>query len=277
MASDRGVWVAPIECTDDNDDFTLGVTAKEITNGVYACIATFLQNFENRLGLGYTVSLTSDFMVKIDGPATFSITWDDTDLRDLLGFTANLSGADTYTATYTPQLTWFPNRVRADRERWGFDHDLYWAGVETSSGDVPGLVTGDEIYRLGASLMGEHRYNVFYSAQRTAFEGVRSLDYFVKHTRQAWPTEDGNVSVRVGGFYYYPDYTDCQPLSDMDSGGVLFDLSSSPDTYVFCHWDTGFSPSKSAKPWLRVGRDFYNVDIPFHTATAPSWTVDGRV
>lgn len=55
--------------------------------------------------------LTRDRKVKISANAAFAISWStDTGLRDLLGFTGNLSGASTYTATNTSPLLWSPQK-----------------------------------------------------------------------------------------------------------------------------------------------------------------------
>lgn len=58
---------------------------------------------------GATAVLTRDRRVKLSsGAGNFTITWDSTALRDLLGFTANLSGASSYTATDVSPLLWSP-------------------------------------------------------------------------------------------------------------------------------------------------------------------------
>lgn len=60
---------------------------------------------------GATAVLTRDRRVKIgSGGATFSVQWTDTDLRDLLGFTGNLSAASSYTATNVSPLLWSPGK-----------------------------------------------------------------------------------------------------------------------------------------------------------------------
>lgn len=58
---------------------------------------------------GASAVLTRDRRVKLSsGAGNFGITWDSTGLRDLLGFTGDLSGAATYTATNPPALLWSP-------------------------------------------------------------------------------------------------------------------------------------------------------------------------
>lgn len=58
---------------------------------------------------GAAAVLTQDRRVKLSsGAGNFAITWDDTNLRDLLGFTGNLSGASSYTAPAVSPLLWSP-------------------------------------------------------------------------------------------------------------------------------------------------------------------------
>lgn len=46
--------------------------------------------------------------ITISAAATFTVTWTNTTLRDMLGFTGNLSGASSYTATRWSTLFWSP-------------------------------------------------------------------------------------------------------------------------------------------------------------------------
>lgn len=60
---------------------------------------------------GATAVLTRDRKVKIaSSGATFSVQWTDTALRDLLGFSANLSAAATYVAPLVSPLLWSPQK-----------------------------------------------------------------------------------------------------------------------------------------------------------------------
>jgi hypothetical protein len=56
----------------------------------------------------------STALVTIDFKATCSVVWTDTDLRDLLGFTGNLSGASAYTATNATRGVWSPTLVMSE-------------------------------------------------------------------------------------------------------------------------------------------------------------------
>lgn len=49
------------------------------------------------------------------GGGNFSVTWDSTALRDILGFTASLSGAASYTSPSASPYVWLPNVRRANQ------------------------------------------------------------------------------------------------------------------------------------------------------------------
>lgn len=55
---------------------------------------------------------------------TTAVTWWDTDLRDALGFTANLSGAASYVATYKARYAWRPSLPMS---YIGTSLDSFWA------------------------------------------------------------------------------------------------------------------------------------------------------
>ncbi len=63
---------------------------------------------------GAAAVLTRDRRVRLySGGANFTVTWDDTGLRDLLGFTGDLSGAASYVATNVSSLLWSPAKPLA--------------------------------------------------------------------------------------------------------------------------------------------------------------------
>lgn len=72
-------------------------------------------NASGTLSGGYTVVVADGVpgaggtgQLSIAGPGTFSITWTSTDLRDCLGFTGNVSGADVYTSPNHVEGLWLP-------------------------------------------------------------------------------------------------------------------------------------------------------------------------
>lgn len=63
------------------------------------------------------VVLTRGRRVKLVGNANFSVTWGSaTVLRDILGFTGDLSGSPVYTAPNESALLWSPGKVELSRE-----------------------------------------------------------------------------------------------------------------------------------------------------------------
>jgi hypothetical protein len=57
------------------------------------------------------VTMRGNLRVRIAASSTFTVTWNSTELRDLLGFTGNLSGASSYTATNPSPLLWAPGSM----------------------------------------------------------------------------------------------------------------------------------------------------------------------
>jgi hypothetical protein len=64
------------------------------------------------LGATAEFAILENRLIKItsDG-GNFGISWDSTELRDLLGFIGNVSGADNYTASLISPLLWSPGRT----------------------------------------------------------------------------------------------------------------------------------------------------------------------
>lgn len=96
---------------------TVDATAGSVTGSRYLYSATGSLSILDavRLALvaagyaGASAVLTRDRRVKLSsGAGNFAITWDDTELRDLLGFTGALAGASSYTATNVSPLLWSP-------------------------------------------------------------------------------------------------------------------------------------------------------------------------
>lgn len=107
--------------------FTIDAVPSEITAGSYYLVAddtavSLLAQLAAELtaaGLaGVSVVVLENRRVRISAGSTFSVTWGSaTRLRDLLGFTGNLAGLSSYTATYPSPLLWSGGEVsRATRD-----------------------------------------------------------------------------------------------------------------------------------------------------------------
>lgn len=120
-------YVGTLTIDDDSKDFTVdtdpstGPFALALTTGDYFVfgytgeatdqLLEHLQTVIRTVGAFNTTDVTFDGasgLVTINFKATCSVVWTDTDLRDLLGFTGNLSGSSAYTATNTCRGLWRP-------------------------------------------------------------------------------------------------------------------------------------------------------------------------
>lgn len=79
--------------------------------------------------------LSRDRMVRFTADIAFSLTWTDTVARDVLGFTGNLTPADTtHVADVVSQYLWVPDRESDPDARLGRDGDVMYDTVVSSSG-----------------------------------------------------------------------------------------------------------------------------------------------
>jgi len=231
----------------------------------------FVYNITDGCPVDFTPTLDSDFKVYLTASDVFNLTWTDTGLRDLLGFTANLTDAALYTADYTPQNTWFPLRVRADNDEWYQNHKDQWKGATARNGNTVGLRTGSAIYSTSIEYNALPDYECLRARATTTYQDVRCLDYFLDQSREIYSAYN---QVSLAGFYYFPDYTAVTigASATYTSGDCTqFHRSSSPSTFAFCAFDSNYYPQY--KPTWSAGQcEFYNCDVNIHTATAPTWT-----
>lgn len=89
---------------------------------------------------GPAAVLTQDRRVKLSAAGVFTVTWTDSELRDLLGFTGNLAGASTYTATNPSPLLWSPAKpLVPELSPWntlGNDRPLAYFTMSPSDGST---------------------------------------------------------------------------------------------------------------------------------------------
>lgn len=82
-----------------------------------------------------TVILSRDRLVRITCDASFTLTWTDTDLRDFLGFSSNLTPAATsFTADAVSDYLWVPDRPENPSARLGRHGDIVYDTVISQSG-----------------------------------------------------------------------------------------------------------------------------------------------
>lgn len=95
----------------DGDEFTLDSGAYYLMDALdsLSLIATFEALLTAAGVADASVFMTKSRHVRITSSGTFAVTWGaSTRLRDLLGFTGNLSGASAYQATLVSPLLWSP-------------------------------------------------------------------------------------------------------------------------------------------------------------------------
>jgi hypothetical protein len=146
---------------------------------------------------GATAVITRDRVVKLaSGGANFAITWSsDTGLRDLLGFTGNLSGAASYTAPNISPLLWSPgkpvNPGQSPLDCHGNRKPLaYWTA--SPSDGTPFVVSHGE------------RVDQTYSALSIAMDRIQTRN----ESNGEWVVFFENVAERGYNFMIYPEVTE---------------------------------------------------------------------
>lgn len=273
MSSDVCVFLRPINITTSNKDFTVDGAAKALTQGTYATILNLMKEWNTQCP-SHLMWLESNFKILITHNDAFTVTWNDTSLRDLLGFTGDLASSAHYHATYTPSHQWLPTYASYDRDRFSLKQDDLFRGVVTQDGNVAGISTGPDLYYRNLKFACESKLNVKMDAATNDYYKYRCFEYFAQQARTVQVGSASHTAAK--GFYYFPDYTTVitmsqdSPITEVSgSGGVGFENSSSPNTYAFCQLDPDGPGAASAS--LPVGRSYYNIDFNIHTATAPSW------
>lgn len=166
------------------NDVTFNASAQVVATGDY-----YLYDATNALSLLYQVQqamtaagvadaavvLTKARKVKLSSSGAFSVTWDDTQLRDLLGFTGNLAAATSHVATNVSPLLWSPARTE----------DTPMAPLGTHGHEVFGtFVTVSSLD--GTTEATQHGSRTF---NRFQFKHV--------NTERVWTTSEANGEYRV--------------------------------------------------------------------------------
>lgn len=120
-------WLGRFAVGASNDSFSIGANAFTLTAGDYylaghtgeatsqLCELITAAIVGTYADAAVTYSATTGLVTfKIANSSTYTITWTDTALQSLLGFTGTQSGAATYTAANEPQCVWSPNRGISD-------------------------------------------------------------------------------------------------------------------------------------------------------------------
>lgn len=130
---------------------------------------------------GATVVMLQNRLIRIAASGTFSITWGTaTTLRDLLGFTGNLSSAASYTAANVSDLLWSPSWPPTTDTIPNVDGYLIEdVRIATSRGSTSGAGVTHNVSFFGAQLMQSARWDVVPIARvRTAAGAGGTFDVF---------------------------------------------------------------------------------------------------
>ncbi len=285
-------FLRPIEITASNKDMSVKVGADpagtvSLTAGVYGSILTLIHDLNTAL-IAHDVDLgayiTTDYKICMTSASTaFTVTWTDTDLARLLGFTANLSGATSYTATYTPQYCWFPAHHSFDVDRfWSKEH---FAGGVSSNGILSGVKLSDGVRRrefkfdaLAAATVAQDACTLTYWSTYYPQE-ERCLETFVEQARTVTPSSTSTEGLSLKGCYFLPDiddYCGATPStaipSSMNGGSYRFELAASAPTYVWCQF--GVAKWVEPAPSIETMRAFYNCGFELTATpdTVPTWS-----
>lgn len=273
MPSDRPIFLRPIYNASTATMFVYNSSNVSIEAGVYASILTLAKEIKDKIAAvdaTFDISIGTDFKLTFSATSSFTLNFSQSTMRDILGFTGNLSGSASQTASYTPSHLWFPTYAQADQSEFRYDHGERFSGRTAMDGTTAGVKLDSlNLQRKSFSFGYEPNYNVGVVYARDDYEEQRCLDTFLDGARFSIPTDSNEVAST--GAWYYPDYTDAALTSDMSTNaGNDFYRTSSPSTHVFCHVVPGSIANYT--PAVPVTREFWNVGFSVTTAAAPSWT-----
>jgi hypothetical protein len=285
----RPAFLRPIEFNYSGTAFSVsgGSNYTSFPTGTFANAASFAHSVCATLwndSVDVALSMSDDLKFKLTPSGSSpTIVWDNTTLRDILGFTGAstaLSDGVATEATYTPQYCWFPTYQRSDQG--GFDQDLQSVvtGVTSRDGTFSGMGPSSiYVYFTSINFPMEYEEKLFRSAiGSNLFDQARCLETFMRGAIEAMPTLPTSVSPK--GFWYYHDVndlitqttlTESEPWNETTDNGINFDFTDTENTRAFC----ATSPREIGSlgrnsPALPVGTLRYNISFSFHTAPVPS-------
>lgn len=145
-----------------------------------------------------TVSDTG--FVNMNRGSTFTVTWTDTALRDILGFTGNLSGASSYTAPNQHMYGWYPTATLSDH-----DADERQAGSETSDTQV-NRSPGGQVNSIDFAELTDRVFTFNFLLRERAL-AVPTLTQTVAQRVKNQSYQEFWRQCRVRRFRWYPDAT----------------------------------------------------------------------
>lgn len=284
----RPAFIRPVEFTYSGNAFSVsgGSSYTSLPKGTYANAASLAHSVCATLwndSVDVALSMSDDLKLKLTPSGSSpTIVWDNTTLRDILGFTGAstaLSDGVATEATYTPQYCWFPTFTRADQG--GFTQELQGVvtGVTSRDGTFSGIGPSSiYVYYTSITFPMELETKLCRSAYNSSEpEQARCLETFLRGAIEAMPTLPTSVSPK--GFWYYPDVndlitqttlTESEPWNETTDNGINFDFTDSPNTRVFCAISPDEIGAFRGSPSLPVSTLRYGYTFSFHTAPVPA-------
>jgi len=297
MSYVRQAFLRPVEIPTDCSVSIAGAVGPigiTIPNGVWACWASVLTWFQVELAVinaRFVVGWLNDGRLAIANqhPLDFTITGthaNGTAFLRRIGYEAGaLALGSQHIADYWTDNAWYPWGQHADQDRYALDQSAAFSGSRAKSGTVSGTTTGPDIYERKFTYQHQPswkstREGCLNRSHGIEWEPMSCFERLISESRRVLSSGAGLPSPK--GFYYFPRFVelcfatntplvDPQPTlpGEMGSGGILFDLLTTPDSYVFGHCN----PDGAAVPDASVprARAWYNCVFEHATAPAPTW------
>lgn len=270
---------------EDNDDFSInvgGASAVSLTHGRYTMFG-FLDHFLDICqtgagagGIRLGVSSTGHVTIDNNGGANFALTWTDTDLRDLLGFTANLGGAaNSYTGTRRMRGSYYMGNAAVATASTIREHD-----------PKPGLTHASQTESLGGVIrttIGAKRRNMTefqlqfldHSARLVSPAGAAGTTY-----ADAAATESGLTEYAHAKDFWHDALTvasqgwcDGRPVEFFETSPTIA-ISAAPSAPASTEYSTWVFGPAVCENWPGVKArppktTLYNITLPAKEYTAP--------
>jgi hypothetical protein len=261
-------------------------TPASLTAGTYSTTAALAQAFIDAFDAALTgtwapghgsgvLSSALILSVSVGGSGgTLSVAWTSTTVRDALGFAADLSfavGAMTVVAPYSLGYVWLPPYTHSDQGVWYTDQGELFAGVLSQEGMAVGGVASPRLYYRDMAFPHCPATGLVVSKATNVYEAERSLETLSYGSRTATPALATDACPR-GLFVVFDAATVARNVVPAGSsaiitpGGVQSDLTSAPNTYVFCSLPPDGVSGIGGSPSMPTGSTRYNVTVSVQTA-----------
>jgi hypothetical protein len=278
-----------MEITDGAPVITIGATAVNIDEGVYASPFTAMAAIETAgiaAGVITSVRLDANNLVVVDPVGSATITWSATNFTKFGFKSAGYGPAASHTAELTSPFIWLPSYYNNNIDSW-LRKKTNFVGSMAVDGNNQGFEIGPGIYARTMRWDFEPNTNVYEEFctdshipalyNPWSLEQAGTFNFFINETQTVATTDTASSNISAKGLYYIPDLSDVAgPTVDthtMDSGGISFNLTAGADTYVFCAYDS--DRIERATNSFSAARERYNIMCNLRQATAPTWLVDG--